>query len=104
VKYRVSFAVPPNVDRAVAQMLVQGQELEADQYRVQDSGWLEFYQKGPLDHPTQHGVQFVADVLIIAYAPGVVRSVANVGAFAEATLSVKGSREAPPRPHEAREA
>lgn len=80
MKYRVTFAAPPGVSLAVAQALVAGQELEADEYTVVD-GRVIFW-----------GVDRSS---IIEYAAGVWRSVAAVGAFTEATKAPPPER--PPR-------
>jgi hypothetical protein len=74
MRYRVSFAVPPGTQLNVAQLLVQGVELEAATVTFGPDQCVGFHNE--------------ASELIIAYTPGVVRSVAAVGAYTEATKAL----------------
>jgi hypothetical protein len=76
--------VPPGTTTQVAQLLVQGVELEAHHQVIREDGRLEFFAELPAPN-AEAAPTAEAYPLIIAYGPGVWRSVAAVGAYTEAT-------------------
>jgi hypothetical protein len=94
----VTFTVPPGTSKEVATLLVNGQVIEASHYLVDPSGLLILYNLGPEPPPESDEISQRED--IICYAPGVWRSIAELGAFTKA-IQQDGS-ENPRRPQEAR--
>jgi hypothetical protein len=79
VKLRVTFAVPPGTPAHMIATLLTGQVLEADGYSIDP-------RLGTLTIGTVRAAEGGAPIRhdIVVYAPGVWRSIADVGAFAEA--------------------
>lgn len=77
MKYRVSFAVPPQVRPEIAAVLIQGQVLEAGEVLYHADGSVEFFESFA---PAGSAVEATM-ASIVRYAAGVWRSVAEEGAF-----------------------
>jgi hypothetical protein len=93
LKFRVSFVVPPGTPPNVIVTLLSGSEIEADFYQIdQRLGHLSILRVG------KNG----AHETIIVYAAGVWRSIADVGAFTEATARPEAPSEDPGRHQKAR--
>jgi len=87
MRYRISFGVPPGTTLAVAPLLVQGVELEADRYDVIEGRLVLWHYDGPSDE----------GLPIIEYAAGVWRSICAVGAYTEATKPLEKPPDENPR-------
>jgi hypothetical protein len=99
VRLKVTFHVPANVGPAMADILIRGQELEADAYHIDPR----------LGTLTISKVETAGVVnALVVYAPGVWRSIADVGALNAAIAATRSTPEQvsenPRRSQEARQA